>query len=57
MKKNVVIFLLIAIIAISPLFSANNGQKIRSLDDDTYEAISYLYVKNALTPLLTQITS
>ncbi|MFA7108923.1 MAG: hypothetical protein WC162_07240, partial [Sphaerochaetaceae bacterium] len=49
MKKNVVIFLLIAIIAISPLFSANNGQKIRSLDDDTYEAISYLYVKNGLS--------
>ncbi|MFA7107696.1 MAG: hypothetical protein WC162_00990 [Sphaerochaetaceae bacterium] len=49
MKKNVVLFLLIALLSISPLLSANNGQKIRSLDDDTYEAISYLYVKNGLS--------
>ena len=48
MKKNVAI-LLIALVIIFNLFATNNGQKIRSLDDDTYEAISYLYIKNGLS--------
>ncbi|MFA6825207.1 MAG: hypothetical protein WCR38_06320, partial [Bacteroidales bacterium] len=54
MKKRILLVFLIVVLMAIPLFAANNGQKIRSMNDETYEAISYLYVNKGLAqPSLT----